>query len=254
MVSSIEYVTFDPGLDMNTKYLTETMAYFLGGIFASEEEVTNAIGNYKIAPVRYNYNAASEMEIIEHYELVKALAKKVNGYTVMAENIRGGALDSKKNKMPGFSTFFKSTSFEDLHDMIPRLKSALFDSPWSVRRAFIVGIYDGRGSADINKNTQNVRMFALDCITNEVGYFLSEIIESCNIRYNYNTHRDRLEGGRPRNPQLRIRDVEKFVREIGLISPRRINLLKQAYEYNYSFVTVVNEDSVLEGLKSIIVR
>lgn len=66
-----QYVAFNPGLIMKTHYLTEPMAYFLGGIYASEEQVISSDGKYKIAPVRYNYNAATNLEIAQHYELVK---------------------------------------------------------------------------------------------------------------------------------------------------------------------------------------
>ena len=242
-----QYVAFNPGLIMKTHYLTEPMAYFLGGIYASEEQVISSDGKYKIAPVRYNYNAATDLEIAQHYELVKKIALPVNGQTYMAENIRGTVLDSGKNRMPGFSTFFKSTSLDELSE-------ALRKSPWSVQRAFLVGVFDGRSSADIDKKTHKVRMLALDCISDDIGAFLSEMVEMTGIRYNYNTHRDRLEGGRPRNPQLRIRDVEEFMSKVGLISPRRVNLLKSAYEHNYSRVEVIEDSAILLGLKTIYLR
>lgn len=246
-----QYIAFNPGLAMNTQYLTEQMAYFLGGIYASEEQVISSDGKYKIAPVRYNYNAATDLEIAQHYELVKKIATPINGQTFMAENIRGTALDSGKNRMPGFSTFFKSTTLEELTDLIPNLRAALQQSPWPVQRSFLVGIFDGRSSADIDKKTHKIRMLALDCISDDIGAFLSEMVEMTGIRYNYNTHRDRLEGGRPRNPQLRIRDVEEFISRVGLISPRRVNLLKTAYEYNYKNVEVIEDSTTLLGLKTI---
>lgn len=254
MPDSKTYVVFDSGLMMNTQYLTENVAYFLGGIYASEEQVISSGKKYKIAPVRYNYNAATEMEIAQHYELVKEISNKVNGQTVMAVNIRGTSLDSGKNRMPGFSTFFKTTTLDKLIDLVPSLKEALSNSPWNVQRAFLVGIFDGRSSADIDKRTHKIRMLSLDCITDEISTFLSEMVGMSGISYNYNTHRDRLEGGNPRNPQLRIRDVDDFMSRIGLISPRRINLIKTAYQYNYRIVDVKDDSSVLVGLKTIHVR
>lgn len=248
------YVVLDTGLKMNTKYLTENVAYFLGGIFASEEQVIASGNKYKIAPVRYNYSAASELEIAEHYELVREIAVPLNGQTVMADNIRGTVLDSGKNRMPGFSTFFRVTTLDELVDLIPLLRDALKESPWNVQRSFLVGIFDGRSSADIDKKTHKIRMLSLDCITDEVSSFLSEMVELAGIRYNYNTHRDRLEGGRPRNPQLRIRDVDDFMNRVGLISPRRVKILKQAYEYNFTSVQVHEEYEILPGLKTIHVR
>lgn len=254
MTTTIDYVTFDSGLNMKTRYLTEQVAYFLGGIYASEEQVIASGVKYRVDPVRYNYGAASKMEIVEHYELVRDISVQVNGETVMFENIRGTALDSGKNRMPGFATFFKSTSKKHLVDLIPSLRSALYESPWNVQRSFLVGVFDGRSSADINRKNHNIRYLSLDCITNEAGSFLSEIVEICGLKYNYNTYRERKEGGRPRNPQLRIKDVDMFMDKIGLISPRRINLLKSAYEHTHSDVHIRDNSDVLAGLKTISVR
>lgn len=254
MTTSREYVAFDSGLNMNTRYLTEQVAYFLGGIYASEEQVIASGIRYKVDPVRYNYNAATEMEIAQHYELVRDIAVQVNGQTVMVENIRGTALDSGKNRMPGFATFFRSTTLIDLVDLIPSLKTALYDSPWSVKRAFLVGAFDGRSSADINKKNYSIRYLSLDCITDAAASFLSETVEMCGFDYNYNTSRERKEGGRPRNPQLRIKDVDTFMDKIGLISPRRVNLLKNAYEHTHNAVLIRDNSDVLPGLKTISVR
>lgn len=254
MTASREYVAFDSGLSMNTRYLTEQVAYFLGGIYASEEQVISSGVRYKVDPVRYNYNAATEMEIAQHYELVRDISVQVNGQTVMVENIRGTALDSGKNRMPGFATFFKATTLIDLVDLIPSLRAALYDSPWSVQRSFLVGVFDGRSSADINRQNYNIRYLSLDCITDEAGAFLSEAVEMCGLSYNYNRSRDRKEGGRPRNPQLRIKDVDMFMDKIGLISPRRINLLKNAYEHTHRSVLLRDNSDVLPGLKTISVR
>lgn len=248
------YVVFDTGLQMNTRYLTESVAYFLGEIFAAEEYVVSNGSKYMIAPVRYNFNAATDIEIAEHFDLVKNIARPINGQTVMRDNIIHTSLDSGKNRLPGFSTFFKSLTLENMQDLIPSLRDALYESPCSVQRSFLVGVFDGRSSADINRKTFNVRMLSLDCISDEVSSFLSQMVERSGLRYNYNTHRDRVEGGRARNPQLRIRDVDVFMRKIGLISPRRINLLKTAYSHNYTNVEIQDDSNILPGLKTIFVR
>ena len=248
------YVILDTGLKMHTGFLTENVAYFLGGIFASEEKVSVSNERYRIAPVRYNYSTATELEIAEHFEFVKKIAVSVNGETIMANNIRGTRFDSGKNRMPGFSTFFRVTTLNELVDLIPSLREALMASSWSVRRSFLVGVFDGRSSADIDKKNYNIRMLSLDCITDEVGSFLTEMVSRCGISYNYNVHRDRLEGGRPRNPQLRIKDVDYFMSHVGLISPRRVNLMKVAYSHNFTNVQIVKNDDVLQGLKTIHVR
>lgn len=252
MENGKSYVSFDSGLLMDTKYLTESVAYFLGGIYASEEEVRNGVQSYKIAPVRYNYKAASPTEIATHYEYVREISDSVNGRTIMADNLRGTPLDSGKNRMPGFSTLFQVTTLDNLVASIPAVRTALLASPWSVQRCFLVGMFDGRGSADINRKTHAVRYLVLDCISDDVGTFLSEMVDHAGFHYNYNCHRDRIEGGRPRNPQLRIKDVERFMQAVGLISPRRVNLLKGAYESVYASVTVQPADEVLPHLQVLV--
>jgi hypothetical protein len=246
------YVNFDSGLVMKTKYLTEPVAYFLGGIYVSQEEIHTRDSNFRIAPVRYNYGAASELEVASHYEYVKRAGSLVNGETIMSKNIRGTVLDTGKNKMNGFSTFFKVSTLDDLEAFIPTLKKGLQASSWDVRRCFLCGIYDGRGSADINKQNHNVRMLSVDCISVEIGDFLAEMLDDAGLQPNYNMHRDRLEGGNPRKNQLRIRDVDVFVQKVGLISPRRINILKQAYQFTYRKVDVIQNDDVLPGLKTLL--
>lgn len=245
------YVAFETGLQMNSQYLTETVAYFLGGIYAAEECVISQGGRYMIAPVRYNYGAAATREIAEHFELVNALARTVNGRTLMKENIVHTTLDSGKNRMPGFATFFRSNTLENLNDLIPSLQQALNESSWEVQRSFLAGIFDGRSSADIDRNNHHVRMLSLDLISDTVSAFLSNVVEISGIRYNYNTHRDRVEGGNPRNPQLRIRDVDEFMGRVGLISPRRVRLLQEAYQQYYHHVTVHQNLEELPGLKTI---
>ena len=251
MVDDKQYVSFNPQLNMSSKYLTETVAFFLAGIISSEEEISVEGKNYKVSPVRYNYGTATELEIAEHYELIKNLSASVNGYTVMAENIRGTNLDSGKNRLPGFCTYFENRRGIEIRDILPDLEAALLESPQTVKQAFISGIYDGRGSSDINKINFQVRQIAIDVISLDIGEFLSRIIQSNGFYINFNTHRERKEGGKRRNYQLRIKDVATFAKEIGLISPRRISLLSNAFSYNYSNVSIINESSGLPGLKTI---
>ena len=46
---------------------------------------------------------------------------------------------------------------------------------------------------------------------------------------NYNIARDRLEGGEPRKPQLRIRNYDDFVMKVRLISPKRFSVIHEPY-------------------------
>ena len=59
---------------------------------------------------------------------------------------------------------------------------------------------------------------------------LCGILSQLGIRFNCNYARDRLEGGEPRKPQLRIAaaSVPRYAQMIGYISPARLSLLAKA--------------------------
>lgn len=232
---------------MKTQYLTEEAAYFLGGIYAADEHIGKN-NKYWAAPVRYNPQYSSDVETAKHYDFVSFLSAKVNGYTEMRENIKGTPLDSGKNRLPGFSTFFKETTLSDLNAEIPNLKNALQSSQRPVQRAFILGVFDGRGTPDVSATKGIIRYLSLDCPTNEIGSFLADVLTNFGLSINYNTARDRLEGGNPRKPQLRIKDVEKYMEEVGYISPAKLRHLEQVYKQIYTNVTVTQDYSFLNGV------
>lgn len=251
---NMDLVTYDSGIEFGTKYLTKETAFFLGGIFSSNECVNAGHDLYWIAPVRYNYHYATNFDIEQHLEYIKMISSEMGAQTIMADNVRGTFLDSGKFRLPGFGTFFKANCLSHLHDEIPNLKKALYLSPWDVRRSFIAGVFDGRGSIDINKSTHKVRYIVLDCPTNEIGSFLSNFLKDNGFQCNYNTARDRLEGGAPRKPQLRIKNDDDYMRQIGFISPKRFQLISNAYMNTYREVITINADEILPGLKCISMR
>lgn len=253
-MSTMNLIPYNSGLDMGTEYLTREAAYFLGNIYSSGESVTQNGKLYWIAPTRYNYGYATELEIEEHFEFIKKMSATMNAPTLMAENVRGTALDSGKFRLPGFGTFFRSTGLTDLNEAIPTLRAALDISPWSVKQAFMVGVFDGRGSIDVNKQTKAIRYIVLDCPTNEIGAFLYQFFEDNGFSCNYNESRDRKEGGTPRKPQLRIKNNEAFMDRIGFISPKRFSLVQSAYEQTHYFVKTKDSSDVLPGLKTITAR
>lgn len=248
MPRATSYVPYNPGLDMGTIYLTEEAAYFLGGIYAADEHIG---GNQKYwaAPVRYNPQYSTSVETAEHFDFVTRISSSVRGYTEMKELIKGTPLDSGKNRLPGFSTFFKETTLHDLNVEIPNLKAALDSSQRPVKRAFILGAFDGRGTPDVSAAKGVIRYLSLDCPTDEIGSFLSDVLTDFGLSINYNTARDRLEGGNPRKSQLRIKDVDKYMEEVGYISPAKFRHLEQVYRQIYTSVTVSADYSFLPGVK-----
>lgn len=244
-----KYVVYDSKINTGTKYLTEEVAYFLGGIYAADEKVVSNGKIYWAAPVRYNPTYSTTAETAEHFDFVSTISAKVNGYTVMKDNIKGTSLDSGKNRLPGFSTFFESTGLTDLLTEIPNLQTALISSSKDVRKAFIIGVIDGRGTPDASVPKQVIRYLSLDCPNNNIGSFLSGVMTNYGLDVNYNTARDRLEGGNPRKPQLRIKNVEYYMENLGYISPAKVRKLKQVYDVKYGHSTIQYDNAFLTGLK-----
>nr|DAZ45338.1 MAG TPA: LAGLIDADG-like domain [Caudoviricetes sp.] len=243
------YIVYDSKIKTGTKYLTEEVAYFLGGIYAADESVMSNGKTYWAAPVRYNPTYSTTTETAEHFDFVSTISSKVNGYTVMKDNIKGTSLDSGKNRLPGFSTFFESTGLTDLLVEIPNLKTALFASSKEVKKAFIIGVIDGRGTPDVSAAKKIIRYLSLDCPNNTIGSFLSDVMTNYGLDINYNTARDRLEGGKPRKPQLRIKNVEYYMEHLGYISPAKVRKLKDVYDAKYGHSSITNDSSFLAGLK-----
>lgn len=240
---------YNAGIKTNTKYLTPELAYFLGGIYAANESVIANGKRYWAAPVRHNSQYATATQIAEHFDYVKEISEKVGGYTVMKDNIKGTSLDSGKNRLPGFSTFFESTGLTDLCAEIPNLKNELLNSDQEVKTAFILGVIDGRGTPDINKKSGGIRYIVLDCPNNDIGDFLNDIFQKSRLDCNYNTARDRKEGGNPRKPQLRIRNIEYYMRNFGYISPCKYGKIKGQYQLVYGSAKEIDRSSLLSGLK-----
>jgi hypothetical protein len=247
------YELLNIDIDMGTKYLINESAYFLGGIFAANESVTVREQKYYIAPVRHNSGYLTQEELERHFEHVRTSAKKLSNETLMSQTIKTNGFDSGKfNRLQGFGTFFKTRGQQSLIDMIPLIRTALFASSKEVQRSFIVGMFDGRGSIDINKKNGTIRYIVLDCENTTVGRFLCEVINHYHLDYNYNQARDRLEGGNPRKDQLRIPASENFIMKIGLISAKKFAVA--ASTYDSTLYTVNHENTVLDGLKTLIRR
>jgi hypothetical protein len=108
---------------------------------------------------------------------------------------------------------------------------------------------DGRGTPDVSEAKGIIRYLSLDCPSDDIGRFLEEIFVNYGLIVNYNTARDRLEGGNPRKPQLRIKNVEFYMENIGYISPAKLRKLKNVYDMKFGHATVFDGSSFLPGLK-----
>lgn len=244
-------VNLDIDIDLGAKYLTNISAYFLGAIFASDEFVIKDGKKYWVAPVRHNKDQVSNIELEQHYNNIRILARDINKTTIMAELINSNGLNTGKffPRMVGFGTFFESSINMQLEDIIEQVRSALFKSSKLVQQCFLIGMFDGRGSFDINNKNGKIRYLVLDCANPNLGSFLCEVISNYGLKCNYNESRERKEGGRPRKNQIRIKSSEKFQENIGLISAQKINKVYNLYDKN--LYGIKNVDDILTGLKQI---
>lgn len=243
------YQVYDAGINTGTTYLTETVAFFLGGIYAANENVLSGNTSYWIAPFRYNFGYSTDQEITDHFDYISNMSATVHGYTVMRDNIRGTRLDSGRNRLPGFSTFFEATTLTSLENEIPNLMEVLRASDRRVQKAFIIGVIDGRGSPDVNVDKGLIRYISLDCPNDDIGRFLSAVMTNYGIDINYNIARDRLEGGKPRNHQLRIKNAIDYMANNGYISPARFRKMRDAYLTRYGVANTICDNGFLMGLK-----
>ncbi len=244
-------VNLDIDIDLGTKYLTNISAYFLGAIFASDEFVIKDGRKFWVAPVRHNKNMVSNIDIEQHYNNIRTLARDINKTTIMAELINSNGLNTGKftSRMVGFGTFFESSINLQLEDLIESVRAALFSSTKLIQQCFLIGMFDGRGYFDINSENAKVRYVAIDCANPNLGNFLCEVISNYGMEYNYNESRERKEGGRPRKNQVRIKGAEKFQENIGFISSQKINQVYNLYDKN--LYEIRNVDDILIGLKQI---
>lgn len=247
----MKYQELNIDLEMGTKYLIKESAYFLGGIIAANESVVSKGTKYWITPVRYNSKRVSSEQLEEHFKYVKTLATKLSNNTLMANLIRNNGLNSGKfhTRYPGFGTFFRTKDEQTLEEMITEVKKALFSSTQEVKRSFIVGMFDSRGSVDRSQEGI-LRNIVLDCDNDTAGDFLCEVVDNYGLIYNYNKARKRLGGGKPRKNQLRIPARENYLERIGFISTKKFIEAAGCYDLTTVY-NVMNEDNILSGLKTI---
>ncbi len=247
-----DYVPLNIGIDFGSNYLTNEVAYFLGGILAADERTTRNEQTFWIAPFRSNPKYATPTQIEKHYNYVQNINRDLHGYVYMRDTIKSAGLDSGKfYRLQGFGAFFCSQNCDNLEQKIPEISQALEEASPEVKRCFIVGAFDGRGAIDLNRGNNKIRYLALDCPNNSTGSFLKDLLIQEGFTVNYNLARDRLEGGQPRKPQLRIKNWDYFLESYGIISEKKYEVMYSSYMTTYGGGTIKNEFEILSGLKTI---
>lgn len=226
--------------------LTPEMAYFLGGIVAGDARVWTYNGNqYNDFTVKQN-NDLKDPEFIErlsnHAKYVSEAALSIESEIVFypakdlnLQNIFGGHV--------GFSLLFR-TELTDSTERKKTILNAIKESDDEVVHAFLVGVFDTRGSID-----RNFGFVVLDVSDENVAASLIALIQRCGVdAHNYNPSRERENNqGTPRKPQLRIK-LRDYFNKIGIVSPDKASSAKE--NEDFSKEEFIN-DSLLPGLKMI---
>lgn len=243
------YTSINAPVSLGSNELNPINAYFLGAILSANEPQVDNGKIIWLAPYRHNYGGlANDVTIGVHVQFIKSLIKRCNGKILLKKTL------TDKNWFPsnkqGFAVAFESPSGTLINDIIAPLETVIDTVDAEIARCFVVGAFDGRSSVDHDRQNNRVRYLTLDCTDERVAALLNRALArlGCGTN-NYNTSRDRLEGGLPRKNQFRIPadDALTFVQRIGMICPSRFEQLKGIYTSLYE----VHEDNLLSGLKTL---
>lgn len=200
--------------------ITAAKAFILGLIFPLYTEKTAKDGKtYILGAVRHKANHVSEDDILEHHKNIKKFLREYN----LAEKIQIVANQTEEygnlsGGLRGFSILLekeKSESFTDSFNKIFLLVKNLENESIEIKRFFLKGVFDGRGSVDTNSH-----LIVVDYkLPNDAFETFSNIIISLGFEITPN----KRHLGEGRNAQFRIKtnSLEKFRNEIGFFSIRR---------------------------------
>lgn len=243
-------------IDLGKNDLSPECAYFLGAIFSADESFVYEGKRCWLAPVRHNYGQDINKEIREHMRLLQQIIGRANGKIltrdeIKAQNWFGSAVISRAfTTKQGFAAIFESEESTTIDSFLDDVQSAMDKSPLDVVRAFIAGAFDGRSAVDRNMTNNQIRYLALDCENVIAADYLRTLLDKLEIEYNYNTSRDRLEGGLPRKAQLRVQgnNVPLFMEKVGFVSPLKFDLIRSMLDQN---LFIHNDNRTLWGLKTL---
>lgn len=234
-------------ISLGTTEFNYTSAYFLGAILSANEHKEENGKVIWLAPYRHNYGGLSnDTNIQEHINYIKTLIKRCNGKILLKKSLTDRQW-FPSNKQ-GFAVAFESPIGTTIEDILNPITDVIDNAEIDVIRCFVAGAFDGRSSIDHDKTHNRARYLTLDCTDENVATLLSSALTRLGFsENNYNTSRDRLEGGLPRKNQFRIPsdDVLLFAKNVGIICPSRFEQVKGIY----SSLHEVHNYDILNGLK-----
>lgn len=228
---------------------TNESAYFLGAILAANEvhRITPKGEKIWLASVKHNSGQCPYPELNAHRDNLLLVGKNLSGIFYDKQHL--SLLDWFPRNKDGFAFGFQSASTVTISDLCAYASYALSKASniSQLRRCMLLGAFDGRCSIDINRANASIRYISLDCGDDDAMNLLCTLLNAESLSYNSNYARDRLEGGEPRKPQLRIaaRSARSYGERIGFISSHRMAVLKEALPQNYEWA---DSSDILKGL------
>ncbi len=236
-----------PGLLENGKF-TNISSYFLGAVLSGDESYRFYGSKNKIwlAVVKHNVGYCTTEQLQEHQSALATMAGRVQAKVFTKRQLvdRNWFTPNKVGFAVGFESggdVSSETLISFANEILPNLSS-------TERECLLLGAFDGRCSIDVNRATGDIRYLVLDCGNNQAMDFFCKMFDRLYVKYNCNYARDRLEGGLPRKPQLRIAasSVETYAQRIGFISTARTEILARAMGSLYE---IVDDSDTLPGKK-----
>lgn len=226
----MDFNTLHSGLYLESELLTKELAYFLGSLISSNEFLEKENIKYYCSPVRYHKPKPSDEDFENHFTIIKKLSQvfKKKTYTsslLIQNNLNSGKFNLR---MSGFATLFDCDKSFDLTSIenLESIKQLIIFSNKDIKQSFILGFFDGRCSFDIDKEKKTLRYIVLDCDNDIILDFAHDIIlDYFGFKPNLNRARERVLGGKPRKPQIRLGKNFEFHKNIGFLSPVKIKVL-----------------------------
>ena len=226
-------------------------AYFLGAILAANESYSTQPGDERawLATVKHNSGICSTQQMEAHKQALKELANETDGTYCDKRYLM--VRDWFPRNKDGFAISFMSDACIGIDALCEYARDLLPTLSLDAKKCILLGAFDGRSSIDVNRAQNTIRYITLDCGADKSMQFLVDLIEEFHFEYNCNYARERLEGGEPRKPQLRIaaRSASRFGSLIGFISPLRLSLLQNSLLIK----TIVQMDGTILPHRGIIV-
>ena len=226
-------------------------AYFLGAILAGDESYRLYSSGKRVwlAVVKHNIGYCTTEQLDAHMQALSNLASTTKGrvYSKSELTSRNWFTPNKQ----GFAIGFESDNAVTSDSICDYAEACIPNLSAEEKLCIIRGAFDGRSSIDVNKATNDLRYIVLDCGNDRAMDILAKLLREIGIRYNCNYARERLEGGEPRKPQLRVAAASGmlFARKVGYISSARMRILQSVLGSSYE---QQETNDILNGLKLLV--